>query len=301
MYSFNQKIDRVFYYIGRLLFLALIKLYQLLYMPCIKIFSAVKQNKHTANTIAWFKRVIRPQYGNLIFYINLLINFFTILDEKMHTYAQILSEKFTSWHNIQRQILLVVISLAVILLSYALYISPIYKELNNTQNKINSINRTTKSIDATKRNIIANAKENPNSKLKQRIEVNVDENNQLANEISKYANKQLDTPRLVQIIKAKLQQEEKMSLVRITSLGSYELIPPNFAIKQKNANIPQVLVNPVEVEISGNYQSIYNFLTSLEKDWSIYWSDLEYIVDNHPKAYAIIKLHTMTIAEKSND
>jgi len=51
----------------------------------------------------------------------------------------------------------------------------------------------------------------------------------------------------------------------------------------------------VQVEVIGNYQTIYNYLVEIEQSkWQFYWESIEYEVKDHPEASAILKVYTLS-------
>jgi len=56
--------------------------------------------------------------------------------------------------------------------------------------------------------------------------------------------------------------------------------------------------NVIALSLKGDYASVFDYLTKIEAlDWSVFWQEVKYVVEDYPVATVDIKLYTLSIIE----
>lgn len=206
--------------------------------------------------------------------------------------------KFIRWGNSNRIIFLSVISLLMITIGILVYIVPLNKQIQTTKIKINGISKSIRTLSIEERNFLADISENPNKSLQQEITTYTDKIAGEAEKITTYTKEQIDTPRLVQIIKSRISQNDNFKLLRVASLSPYRVTPLTLgATKVGLDKVPAIFVRPIEFDFEGNYVDTYSFLKDMEESWRIYWDSIEYLVTKYPIARVAVRIHLFSLSE----
>ncbi|ODS23339.1 hypothetical protein AB835_09285 [Candidatus Endobugula sertula] len=56
--------------------------------------------------------------------------------------------------------------------------------------------------------------------------------------------------------------------------------------------------NTISLKLKGDYVNVFDYLKKIESlEWSVFWEDINYIVESYPQAMVDIKLYTLSIIE----
>ena len=77
---------------------------------------------------------------------------------------------------------------------------------------------------------------------------------------------------------------------------------PSELIKEKSNNNEEFEdafeKSMISLTLKGTYSSIFDYLKRIEAlEWSVFWEDVEYSVDQYPVAKVTIQLYTLSIIE----
>ncbi|NQY42147.1 MAG: hypothetical protein HRT87_02235 [Legionellales bacterium] len=290
-----------------------------------KIFSFVKRGgsyiyrRYMELLHPYLRRIFLPIYRNNIhpFYKNkflpyaekeLLPKWNTYLKPFMQNIDNKIDELVTSgyshfdnWNNSRRVMFLVASSAALLLIGLMFYILPEYNSFKLNEIKTKGVKRSLVSLAREEKAFLADISDNPNKSLQDSIN-EIEKKIQIeVAKIEEFTKNQLETPRMVQIIKSKVAQNEILKLFRIASLSRYRATPLTLgATKIGLDKLPEIYIHPIELDIDGDYINVYKFLTSLENSWRIYWNSLEYLVDNYPTAKVSIRVHLLVLSKASD-
>ncbi len=229
---------------------------------------------------------------------NYIKPYMQIIDNKINEFVLLGFVYFDNWNNTKRALFLIVSNLVLLLIGVIFYILPEYNNLKLNQAKINSINRSLASLNREEKTFLADISDNPNKSIQENIGTIKEKIQQQVGEIEQFTKKQLETPRMVQIIKSKVSQNESLKLFRVASLSTYRITPLTLgATKIGLDKLPEILVHPIELDINGDYINTYKFLTTLEDSWRIFWDSVEYLVDNYPSAKISIRVHLLVLSK----
>ncbi len=58
--------------------------------------------------------------------------------------------------------------------------------------------------------------------------------------------------------------------------------------------------NVISLKLKGDYASVFDYLTKIEAlEWSVFWQDVKYVVEDYPLATVDIQLYTLSILDES--
>lgn len=108
---------------------------------------------------------------------------------------------------------------------------------------------------------------------------------------------------MAKVLRDMLNNESKLSLTRLESLGVKPLFPPvehngvaNDSSQVAQANQPNIYKHAMRVIFEGDFNSTLHYLRALESmPWRFYWDNVEYQVLEYPVARVIISVHTLSL------
>ena len=58
----------------------------------------------------------------------------------------------------------------------------------------------------------------------------------------------------------------------------------------------------ISLKLKGDYVNVFDYLKKIESlKWSVFWEDVNYIVESYPQAVVSIKLYTLSIIEGASN
>jgi len=83
-------------------------------------------------------------------------------------------------------------------------------------------------------------------------------------------------------------------------------VHPSEVIKRKNINSQKMddafEKNMISLKLKGDYVNVFNYLEKLESlKWSVFWQNVNYMVDVYPQAVVDIQLYTLSIIEEDRN
>lgn len=114
-------------------------------------------------------------------------------------------------------------------------------------------------------------------------------------EITQFNEKTIPIGEVVLLLRDLLTANNQLSL---ESLKVY----PSELIKEKSNNNEEFEdafeKSMISLTLKGTYSSIFDYLKKIEAlEWSVFWEDVEYSVDQYPVAKVTIQLYTLSIIE----
>ncbi|WP_415912974.1 hypothetical protein [Neptuniibacter sp. QD37_11] len=184
-------------------------------------------------------------------------------------------------------------------MSFVFMLEPSVKTINTVPSKISALEKQIKAQEQILATLKMQTAIDPNKEVLatiDRLEKAIkDQKSDL-----KEASASLVSPdQMLAMMESVLTKEKGVSLLRVRNLPKEELeLKSDKKEKHKAAVTALLYVHPLEVELKGTYQGLFDYINKLEGlDGVFFWDVLEYNVDEHPYAHIRLKVHTLSYDE----
>lgn len=107
----------------------------------------------------------------------------------------------------------------------------------------------------------------------------------------------LVTPQhMAAVLKRVLQQTDRVRLIRMQSLPPEKWLLPGLTDRHEWVG-PVVYQHGIELQIEGDYFAVLDYIKRVESIMGFYWDDLDYQVQQWPRASVRLRLHTLGLEE----
>jgi hypothetical protein len=231
-----------------------------------------------------------------------LIPYWQKVQPILNKYYLMFVNRYYAWDKKNRIMFFVGIIIVVLLFWDLFFYAPITKESRIVSNNIISTKQSIETAKKDKEVFLRSIKDNPNQILQGEIEKIEQDTAILKKDILAFSENQTSTSKMIQIIKNKISQEDKIKLIKIAGVTSMRVIPPSLGTTRIGLeNLPNIYENPIELEFESDYFTTIKFLMSLEQSWRIFWDNVVYSVLIHPNARVSVRLHLLSTGEGWNE
>ena len=89
-----------------------------------------------------------------------------------------------------------------------------------------------------------------------------------------------------------------MSSIQPTNIFKDDAVPASTEIRPNNASGPELFKHGLKIRFEGSFFDTRDFLISAEQmGWKLYWQEIQFVVDEYPKAQVDIELFTLSRSE----
>ncbi|MCF7483781.1 type II secretion system protein GspM [Vibrio sp. J1-1] len=177
----------------------------------------------------------------------------------------------------------------VVMLLFTLVLEPKLNQINNNEKQLSSLKQTNQKTEIDILRIQAQLKKDPNSEIDLEVSGLLAESQRLSQQLSEIIEHLITPSQMAGLLEQVLEQQTGIHLVSLQTLPS-EPISDDKEVSQYSG----YYVHPVRMEVTGDYFSIANYLSKLEKlPASYYWRSFHYKVDEYPEATLVLEVYTL--------
>ncbi|MDV6253627.1 type II secretion system protein GspM [Vibrio sp. EA2] len=177
----------------------------------------------------------------------------------------------------------------VVMLLFTLVLEPKLNQINDNERQLSTLKQANQQTEIDILRIQAQLKKDPNADIDLQISGLLAESQRLSQQLSEIIEHLITPSQMAGLLEQVLEQQAGIHLVSLQTLPS-EPISNDKDVSQYSG----YYVHPVRMEVTGDYFSIANYLSKLEKlPASYYWRSFHYKVDEYPKATLVLEVYTL--------
>ncbi len=121
--------------------------------------------------------------------------------------------------------------------------------------------------------------------------------------IDAFADELISPTDMARLLEELLTRERSLSLLRLETLGSRQVIPAVLERRTEGAEAQastryRVFRHDFAIEFQGAYLATLKYLEALDQlPWRFYWDGIRYTVEQHPLGRVRLELHTLSFSE----
>lgn len=139
--------------------------------------------------------------------------------------------------------------------------------------------------------ILARKDKNPDQLAEERIARLRQEVSDLDQQLGKGVLGMISPSEMIQALKSLLNSESGLTLI------SLEVPPPHNLLVGDDAG-GTVFQHTLVLRFSGSFPEVLKYLYALERlPWKIFWDSIEFGVQDHPKSFVSLRIHTLSLSE----
>jgi MSHA biogenesis protein MshJ len=105
----------------------------------------------------------------------------------------------------------------------------------------------------------------------------------------------IDPEEMFQLMTQLIYKESKLKLLSLKRRG----VKPALKAKEEEENTSGIYRHVLEVKFSGQYEDIFNYMTSLESlEWKLIWEEIEISNDEYPVVNVTIVISTLSMRKE---
>lgn len=218
----------------------------------------------------------------------------------MSSRVQEYKKKFDGLSQRERSIVLIALLAVLVFLWDQLLYAPMERASKRLELQISSAQNQINEQSAEVVAAMQNAAIDPNHELrqlKQQLEASVGEADL---RIESLTQKLIPPRQMARVLEQVLRQETRLSLVKVTNIPARRLSAPlpdaqASSGTQQDKDQPMLYQHGVELQLEGEYFQTLRYLQALERlPWQVLWSELEYEVQEYPRASIRLQLNTLS-------
>ena len=200
-----------------------------------------------------------------------------------------LEERFAEMSAREKVLIALCGLVTVVMLLFTLVLEPKLKQINDNERQLSSLKQTNQKTEIDILRIQAQLKKDPNAEIDLQVSGLLAESQRLSQQLSEIIEHLITPSQMAGLLEKVLEQQTGIHLVSLQTLPS-EPILDDKEVSQYSG----YYVHPVRMELTGDYFSIANYLSKLEKmSESYYWRSFHYQVDEYPKATLVLEVYTL--------
>ncbi len=221
----------------------------------------------------------------------------------MNTYWQKFSEKFSAMAQRERAMTLLAVLALIYLLWTLVFLAPVSEDIERLRAQKQTLDSRVLDLQAQEQVFSQTAGTDPNASKKRQIDHLQKRLEALDEDLQALAVGLVPAEMLPQVLHDVLSNTGKLELQGMQTLPVEKLtITGADAAGEQTAVAANQQVDVyrhgVEVQVSGNYFSIAEYLKELEAlPWRFYWDRLDYQVGDYPQAIATLEVYTLSAGE----
>lgn len=221
----------------------------------------------------------------------------------MSNFMDKLEEKFNSISEREQKILFYAVPLAICLVFILGLIEPAIKQTINTRNTVNAQKVRLVSASNSVNLLQAELNVDPDVEINKQI---AGVNQQITKLELEFAQEleQLVPPYAMPLVLEQLFTNAKklklmsMASIQPTNIFKDDSVPVSAENPARNAVGPELFKHGLKIKFEGSFFDTLDFLMSAEQmGWKLYWQEIEFVVDEYPKAQVDIELFTLSRSE----
>ncbi len=212
-------------------------------------------------------------------------------------------EKFDQLSRRERLLVAVTLLVFIVAVFFVFLLEPLYKAQGSSRLQIEQAERTLSNREIEKNALIQAKAADPSSAVRKELQSLIQQDKQLTAELSRQSVFLTDPSQMTSVLETVLEKSPGITLQKLTSLPVEPLKLAVSSVQtlhnQENISPPApVYQHRFELHIRGEYQDIYDYLLRLESlSSAFFWDVLEYRVNKHPEAEALLRVYTISAEE----
>ncbi len=195
----------------------------------------------------------------------------------------------------ERIIVALALAMVLILVSYLLIIDPQLKRQHEVNRQLAEIQQSMADLASQETIILARRQTDPDQKQRQRIDQLQSELNRLQQQLESNIANLVSPQQMVPLLKDLLGQQKSLTLVSLRNL-SPALV--DLGAADNNKERPKLYKHRLEMELSGNYRALLDYLAQLQNlPRSVVWETVEIETEDYPKAFIHMQVYTLSLTE----
>ncbi|MGR5207498.1 type II secretion system protein GspM [Vibrio alfacsensis] len=183
---------------------------------------------------------------------------------------------------------------AIVMLLFTLVLEPKLKEISSNDKRLSNVKLTNQKTEIDILRIQAQLKKDPNAEIDQDISDLLAESQYLSLQLSEIIEHLITPSQMAELLESVLEQQSGIYLLSLKTLPAEPITESKEASQYSG-----YYVHPVRMELMGDYFSILNYLSKLERlPTSYYWRSFNYKVDEYPKAKLVLEVYTLGSREE---
>jgi len=193
----------------------------------------------------------------------------------------------------EQKLLFFCIPATILVIAFLLFIEPQFKSTQALDGKINSLNKQLVLAKMSSAELLEQASIDPNIEVRQQI-ASLESQLLTLNKAFDGELNQLVAPSAMPVLLEQLFNQAKgLALVKMESIA-----PVIIFGEQNNPEQLPIYQHGMRITFEGSFFATRDFLSSAENlEWKLYWQDLSYEVNEHPKATTTLSLFTLSTSE----
>ena len=202
-----------------------------------------------------------------------------------------LESRFDTLEAREQSLLFWGIPITIIVVVFLLFVEPLYLDIQKQQTKIKSLDRQIEMVQASFSELEREAQIDPNANIKLQIKalsarlekLDADFDNELS---------QLVAPETMpSLLNQLFEQTEQLQVKSVSSMA------PQLVFADDTNAMP-IYKHGIEIVFEGGFFATRDFLFAAESlPYKLYWQNLSYEVQEHPKATTTLSLFTLSTSE----
>jgi len=196
------------------------------------------------------------------------------------------------------------VSLAVLVVMYMLWdaalMSPEHLRQKQLVAQMYQLNERMVEVDAQLQTLTASLGDREVKRQRQRIAGLREALRGLASQQALLTVEFIRPSQMAQVLREMLAGERRLTLLKLESLGAKPLFPPPEDAQQDAPQYqrPPIFKHGMRITFEGDYFTTLRYLQALEgMPWRFYWDELDYRVEDYPRARVSITIHTLGLEE----
>lgn len=149
------------------------------------------------------------------------------------------------------------------------------------------------------KNIALLAKEKEkNLLIRQQIKQSEQELSMLSEQLATQLNKLVPPTKITELLRSLLSHTTNLKILSLNNESVKEITAVSAQNNTATSNSAKLYEHATIIELSGEYQQLYNYLQALENShWQLLWDTLNYQVIDYPKARITLRVRTISTDE----
>lgn len=212
----------------------------------------------------------------------------------MNEFWSSLEERFDEMSAREKVLIALCGLVTVVMLLFTLVLEPKLNEVTSNDKQLRNLKQTNQQTEIEILRIQAQLKKDPNAEIDQAISQLLTESQHLSMQLSEIIEHLITPSQMASLLESVLEQQSGIHLLSLQTLPAEPITEDKEASQYSG-----YYVHPVRMELTGDYFSIANYLTKLERlPASYYWRSFSYKVEDYPKAKLVLEVYTLGSREE---
>ena len=202
-----------------------------------------------------------------------------------------LEHRFDALEAREQTLLFWGIPITIMVVAFLIFIEPLYLDIQKQQSQIKSLDRQVVMVQTSLSELERDAQVDPNANIKLQIKGLSARLAKLDAEFDGELSQLIAPETMPSLLNQLFEQTDKLQVLTVTSIA------PQLVFSE-DPNAMPIFKHGIEIVFEGGFFATRDFLFAAESlPFKLYWQNLTYKVQEHPKATTTLSLFTLSTSE----